>query len=271
MGTRKPFVAGQFYPGSSDELRRAVEQYLTISGQVSAPESVVAIVAPHAGYVYSGSTAGFAFARVRGKQPKRIVLLGCSHRYAIDHASVATDDAFETPLGMLAVDRAFADALACEVGSISDEPHHYDHAIEVQLPFIQLALGDIPIVPVLFGGPPREWHVRFGERLAEMTDPSDLVVASTDLSHFLREEEAHQVDKHTLDVLLSQDCARFSAALTQDTCSMCGGAAVVAAMAYALKRDAREWSVLDYRTSAEISGDYSRVVGYAAISMEIET
>lgn len=270
METRRPAVAGQFYPGTAHELRRAVEQHLAISGQEPAPQSTVAIVAPHAGYVYSGSTAGFAYARVRGKRPSRVILLGCSHRYAIEYASVATDDAFETPIGTLAADRAFAASLAEEMRSISDEPHRYEHALEVQFPFIQSVLGNVPVVAVLFGGPPAEWHIRIGERLAELADPSDLVIASTDLSHYLREEEAHQVDKHTLDVLLSQDCVRFSTELKQETCSMCGGAAVVAAMAFSLKRGAREWSVLDYRTSAEMSGDYSRVVGYAAISMELE-
>ncbi|HOV72446.1 MAG TPA: AmmeMemoRadiSam system protein B [Candidatus Hydrogenedentes bacterium] len=270
MGTRKPAVAGQFYPGTPNELRRTIEQCLAISGQEAAPEFVAAIVAPHAGYVYSGSTAGFAYARVRGKRPRRIVLMGCSHRYAIETASVATYDAYETPLGVLPADGAFAGILADECHSVSDEPHRYEHSLEVQLPFIQIAIGAVPVVPVLFGGPPGEWHVRFGERLAELIDPSDLIVASTDLSHYLREDQAHQVDKHTMDVLLIQDCTRFAKALAEDSCSMCGGAAVVAAMACALKRGAREWSILDYRTSAEMSGDYSRVVGYAAISMELQ-
>jgi len=101
-----------------------------------------------------------------------------------------------------------------------------------------------------------------------MVDKSDLVVASTDLSHYLREEQANQIDKHTLEMVLGQDTATLSAGLRDGTCSMCGGAAVTMTMAFASACGATAWSLLDYRTSGPASGDYDRVVGYGAISME---
>lgn len=268
MGVRRPAVAGQFYPAGRGPLLHDVEAFVSAADVTPAPERVAAVVAPHAGYLYSGPTAGFAFARVRDKKPRRVFLLGGSHRYAIATASVCRSDAFETPVGTFPVDRAFADRLADAFESEPDVPHRAEHALEVQLPFLVVAVGLVPIVPVLFGSPASPQHAAFGRLLAELADPSDLVIASTDLSHYLTQEEAHQQDKRTLDAFLSKDPSGFVIALGRGAGSMCGGCAVVAAMAYALARGATDWSVLDYRTSAEASGDYSHVVGYAALSME---
>jgi len=268
MSVRKAAVAGQFYPGRPAELRSTVEQYLNQTRVDPAPEKTVAVVAPHAGYVFSGPTAGFAYARVRGKKPKRVILLGCSHYYGVTGASVSDAGSFETPLGAFAVDTPFAQTLAKETGSRPAAPHTEEHALEVQLPFLGVALGEVLIVPVLFGGPASDWHAQMGKKLAEMADDTDLVVASTDLSHYLNSERAHQLDKTTLDKILTKDCTALVNGLGAGSCSLCGGAAVVAAMAFALARGAESWSILDYRISAETSGDYDRVVGYAAISME---
>jgi len=226
------------------------------------------VVAPHAGYVYSGQTAGFAYTRLRGKKPARVILLGTSHRYSIPGVSVYASGAFQTPLGTFPVDEPFAKALAQKTGSVSVEPHLAEHALEVQLPFLWLTVGEVPIVPVLFGEPANERHIDAGLKLAELASETDLVVASTDLSHYLSQEQAHQIDKRTLDAILAKDAHGMIRGIGRGAYSMCGSAAVVAAMAYALARGATEWSLLDYRTSAETSGDYRQVVGYAAVSME---
>lgn len=266
--TRKPGVAGQFYPREPHRLRETVEEHLEAATVSPAPERVVALVAPHAGYIYSGPTAGYAYARVRGKKPSRVVLLGCSHRHYVDTASVYTGGAFETPLGTMPIDDAFAQALAKKAESASVEPHLLEHSLEVQLPFLQMAIGHAPIVPVLFGARAGNWHGEFGAALAEMVDDSDLVVASTDLSHYLRQEEAERVDKESINAVLRQDWVAFNRESAAGRCSLCGTAAVTVAMAFALARSAKTWKLLDYRTSAAASGDYDRVVGYAAISME---
>lgn len=265
---RKPAVAGMFYPREPTRLRETVRQYIDESQVEPAPARVVAIVAPHAGYIYSGPTAGYAYARIRGKTPKRAILLGCSHRYPVDTASVYTRGGFETPLGTFPVDEEFADTLAKEVRSTSVDPHVLEHALEVQLPFLSVAVGEVPIVPVLFGAPSTRWHAQFGETLANTVDEDDVVIASTDLSHYLAEDQANAVDKRSLDMVLSQDWDAFADGIAAGTCSMCGASAVTTAMTYSLTRDAHSWTVLDYRTSASASGDYERVVGYAAISME---
>ncbi len=266
--TRKPAVAGQFYPHDAERLRQAVEQYMTASGVEPAPEQVVAIVAPHAGYIYSGATAGFAYARVKGKKPKRVVLLGVSHRHHIGTASIYAEGAFDSPLGAFPVDEAFADALEREIGSEPEDAHLIEHGLEVQLPFLAVAVGIVPIVPVLFGGASADWHAKAGEAIAGMVEEDDLVVASTDLSHYLNEEEANEIDRHSLDVIMTRNWRDVGAGVLSRECSMCGTSAVVATMAFAKARHAEDWNLLDHRTSAEASGDYDRVVGYAALSME---
>ncbi len=268
MQVRNAVVAGQFYPGHAETLRSDVARYLRDSEVEPAPERVVALVAPHAGYLYSGATAGCAFARVRGKQPKRVILLGRSHRFYFSGASVYDGDAFETPLGKAPVDVAFARALAKETRSDTGAPHQLEHGLEVEVPFIQVALGEVPIVPVLFGSEATDWHVVFGHALAELADASDLVIASTDLSHYLPEDEANAIDQVSLERVLSKDYRALAQELATEKCSMCGGTAVVSAMVYALERGAEDWRLLHYRTSAAASGDYERVVGYGAISME---
>ncbi|GMU91863.1 MAG: MEMO1 family protein [Candidatus Hydrogenedentota bacterium] len=265
---RKPAVAGHFYPREPESLRRVVLQHIETASVAAAPDKVETVVSPHAGYMYSGPTAGHAYARVRGKQPNRVVLLGCSHHYLIETASVFTRGSFETPLGTFPIDEAFAQRLADTTGSYSIEPHMAEHSLEVQLPFIAASIGIVPIVPVLFGGAAGEWHARVGEELARMTDEGDLVVVSTDLSHYLDEAHANEIDRRSIDTVLKKDWRAFAAGIRHHTCSMCGASAVIAAMTYAAARGASEWKVLDYRTSGATSGDFDRVVGYAALSME---
>ncbi|MBI5096021.1 MAG: AmmeMemoRadiSam system protein B [Candidatus Hydrogenedentes bacterium] len=265
---RKPAVAGRFYPSDPVELQEMVDRYIKQAEVTAAPDRAACIVAPHAGYVYSGPTAGFVYARILGKQPGRVILLGCSHRYPIETASVFTRGAFETPVGCFPVDEEFADRIAEETESTTVEPHLLEHALEVQLPFLKAAVGEVPIVPILFGSPPGRWHAEIGQRIASMVGDDDLVIASTDLSHYMTEEQAHRKDKQSIDALLSKDWAVYTSGVATGACSMCGSPAVVAAMAYALARGAEEWTLLDYRTSADASGDHERVVGYAAVTME---
>ncbi len=270
MTIRKASVAGQFYLAEPTALRAAVDGYITAAALEPVPDRVAAMVVPHAGHIYSGACAGHAFARARGKRPKRIVILGRSHYAHFERASVYTHGGFETPLGVMPIDEPLATALSAECASSPPDPHLMEHAIEVLLPFLQVNFGNVPIIPVLFGSDPGPWHVRIGEILASMLGESDLVVASTDLSHFLDEEHANRLDQASLSQVLRKHCGSLSEGIASGRCSMCGGTAVVVAMAYALARDARSWKLLDYRTSAAVTGDYSRVVGYGSISMEWE-
>jgi AmmeMemoRadiSam system protein B len=120
----------------------------------------------------------------------------------------------------------------------------------------------------LFGANASAWHAKAGEAIAEMADPGDLLIASTDLSHYHPQAEANALDTRSIDCLLTQDIAAYTSAVADGRCLMCGSSAVEAAMAYAKALGANDWKLLDYRTSAEASGDFDAVVGYAAVSME---
>lgn len=269
MPVRPPAVAGRFYPGGPEKLHDSVTQYLEDADVTPAPQGVITVVAPHAGYPFSGPTAGHAFRRVRGMRPGRVVLLGPSHHFRFDGLSVYNRGGWETPLGRVAIDETFADQLAATVGNTCPEAHQPEHALEVELPFLQLALEPgFSIVPVLFGGGADAIHREVADYLAEHLDPGDLIVASTDLSHFLTEKEANRIDRHSLDLVLAGDPEGVRRGMTDQTCSMCGAGAVVTAMAVSSQAGASERRLWDYRTSARTSGDYSRVVGYGAVTLE---
>jgi AmmeMemoRadiSam system protein B len=265
---RSPAVAGTFYPSNRLQLEQAVHRYLDAAEVHPAPERVSAIVVPHAGYRYSAATAAHAYKRVLGKKPARVILVGCSHHYRISKCSVITRGTWQTPAGDIPIDEAFADRIVAEFGNSTLEAHGPEHSLEVQLPFLRAVLKQAPIVPVLFGSPCSPWHAEMGARLAEMTSDNDLMVVSTDLSHYLTESEANTIDHRSIDTLLMQNWKTYAEGIAHETCSMCGATAVVCGMTYALAKGANEWALLDYRTSAAASGDTSRVVGYAAISME---
>lgn len=265
---RKPAVAGQFYPGDPDRLREVVRNYIEESGVEPAPGPVRALISPHAGFMYSGATAGHAYARLAGKRPSRVLLVGCSHHYHLSRAAVFARGAFESPLGSFPIDEDHAARAADAVGESLFEPHLIEHALEVQLPFLAAAVGLVPIVPILFGASADEEHAAAGVALAELADENEVMVVSTDLSHYLSEKQAEPVDSHTIQTVLSRNWRALIEESDRGECSMCGTTAVVAAMAYASARGADRWTLLDYRTSAAASGDGSRVVGYAAVSME---
>lgn len=265
---RPAAVAGTFYPADPKVLRAQIETLLKDSETTPAPNGVQALLVPHAGYPYSGATAAAAFRRASGATVKRVVLMGCSHHFAFDGASIPTTGNFQTPLGDFPIDTDFAVALVDRVGSYNLEPHITEHALEVELPLIAVAIGIVPIVPILFGSRFSPWHQDFAQTLADLATDGTLIVASSDLSHYLDENHANAIDRHTLDTVLQQDVPAFVQGASDGSCSMCGVAAVATAMTYSLLHGADDWTLLDYRTSAKATADSSRVVGYAAVSME---
>lgn len=265
---RRPAVAGTFYPEEPAVLRRMLQEYLDQSGVNPAGSGVRVLLVPHAGYIYSGPTAACAFQRIARSDIERVILLGCSHHYSFEGACIYTEGAFETPLGEFPIDETFAARLAERVGNSDPEPHAQEHALEVELPFLAMTVGIVPIVPVLFGSRFGPSSIRFAKVLAELSGDRDLVLASSDFSHYLTESQANAIDRRTIDTLLTKDVQEFVDGVESGRCSVCGLAAVATAMLYSLERGAEEWSLLDYSTSARASGDTSRVVGYAAVSME---
>ena len=264
---RPAAVAGRFYPADRMELTHEINLHINGSGLQPSPK-VTSIISPHAGTRFSGKTAGYSFARIKGRQPDRVVVIGCSHHVPIHHLSVWPEGAYEIPTATFPIDEAFVSKLIDEFGTESKDAHLPEHSLELQLPFLERAVGPVPIVPIIVGSPASSWHRELGAWLAKELDPGDLVVCSTDLSHFLNEQQANAIDQRSLDAVVAGDIDEFDRGIAEKRYSMCGAAAVSVAMACAKARDAEERKLLDYRTSAAETGDTARVVGYGAISME---
>lgn len=267
---RPPAVAGQFYPGSASKLRSDVDRMLAAAEDVGIGDRTIALVAPHAGYVYSGNTAALAYRQVRGRTYDVVIIIAPSHRDMFSGVSVKPEGAYETPLGNAKIHGEVAKAIieGCPDARADERGHRAEHAVEVQIPFIQQALGDVPIVPIVMLD--RSWDVC--ERLARAIHDATaelraLVVASSDLYHGASVDECEATDEQTIDAALHADPREFAEQLEDDTVQACGGGPIAVAKAYAALRGATGARMLGQTNSAEVSGSFTGyVVGYTAIA-----
>jgi AmmeMemoRadiSam system protein B len=260
---RPAAVAGLFYPDDPRTLRAQVAQYLAqVGARAALPKTTPKIVlAPHAGYVYSGPVAAHAYAALANAagRIRRVVLLGPTHRVAVRGIAAPTVDAFATPLGTVRLDRAAIDALADLPQVVAhDAAHAAEHALEVQLPFLQTVLGEFTLVPLAVGHVAPEAVAQVLERL--WGGDETLLVISSDLSHYLPYARAQAVDRATVQRILALD-----ADLDHD--EACGATPLAGALIAARKHGLVP-RLLDLRNSGDTAGDRSRVVGYAAVAFE---
>lgn len=262
---RKTAVAGTFYPAEPAHLRALVDEYLagydtegmsTEAGDAAA-SSPKALIAPHAGYVYSGAIAGNAYRQLQGRAGaiKRVVLLGPSHRVAFRGMALPTASAYRTPLGDLPIDRAAVAALKGlgEVGFL-DQAHKDEHSLEVHLPFLQQTLGDFSLLPIVVGDASKEVVARVLDQL--WGGEETLVVVSSDLSHYESYEVAQQLDRATADKILALDTDLNG----QQAC----GCRPINGLLHLLKERGLGIEEVDVRNSGDTAGDRARVVGYGA-------
>jgi AmmeMemoRadiSam system protein B len=249
---RTPVVAGTFYPSDALELAATVDALLERATSASAEAPTpVALVAPHAGYVYSGPIAASAFAVARNA--RRVVLLGPSHFVPLHGLAVSGADAWETPLGSVPVEPELREAALAAGAVVDDAPHELDHALEVELPFLQRACPGLAILPVAVG------RATAGDVASFVDEFGALVVVSTDLSHYYADARARVLDRRTADAVI----ARRPMEIDDD--AACGVFALRGLVEHA-RRNALDVELLDLRTSADTSGDTARVVGYGAFS-----
>lgn len=263
---RPPAVAGLFYPADPHELELMVDADIA-AGAVSDPAGNTrppkAIIAPHAGYVYSGPIAGTAYARLRplAGTVERVLLLGPVHRVAVQGIAVPGVDAFAGPLGPTLIDAdARRLALTCPGVHVDDRAHADEHSLEVHLPFLQRALGTDgwQVLPLLVGRAP-------ADQVATVLDllwggPETLIVVSSDLSHYHDEDTARRLDRRTAEVVVARDPDHLD---PTDAC----GAHPLAGLLLSARHHGLDVTLLDLRTSADTAGDASRVVGYGAFAV----
>lgn len=272
---RQPGVAGSFYPADSQALTAMMDDMLARATPPAIHGQILAVVAPHAGYSYSGPVAAYAYAALRGRHYKRVVVIAPSHYEAFDFTSVYDGDGYVTPLGTVAVDREFARKLTKASASIrfsgrghEPTPQGAEHALEVQLPWLQHVLGEFTLVPVVMGDQSYESSRDLGVALAKLIRDNDtLIVASSDLSHYHGYKEAVRMDQETLHALEKWDYFGMSQNFQTRVWEACGGGPIVAAMIAAERMGARQALVLRYANSGDTTGDRSRVVGYSAVAL----
>lgn len=266
---RPPAVAGRFYPGDAGELARDVEGYLAAGRAGGEPQRAMAVVAPHAGYMYSGGVAGQVFARV--VVPERVVVMGPNHTGRGERISVVPAGGFQVPGGTVPIDEELAAAILDEVpGARADsDAHRMEHSVEVELPFLRALRPSVRFVPMVLGGLSERDSIAVGQGLARAVAKVGgdvLVVASSDMSHYLPDAEARRVDAIALDALLTGDAATLHHTVRERDISMCGVIPATAMLAYARAAGAgKAPELVAYATSGDASGDRSRVVGYAGV------
>ena len=231
-------VAGSFYPADPKELGAMIDDLLAHASPPPIKDPILAVVAPHAGYQYSGPVAAYTYAALKGRRYSRVVVIAPSHYEAFDFTSVYEGDAYVTPLGTVQVDKAFAAQLAkmSSTKRLSSQGHDHtkagaEHAIEVQLPWLQRVLGEFTLVPIVMGDQSYENSRALGVALAKLIHGGDtLIVASSDLSHYHPYDEAVKIDHKTLNALQRWDYFSMSRYFEERIWEACGGAPIVSAM-----------------------------------------
>ncbi|MBM4332771.1 MAG: AmmeMemoRadiSam system protein B [Deltaproteobacteria bacterium] len=264
---RRPAVAGTFYPGDAKTLSRQVREFLARATKEEADGEIIALVSPHAGYVYSGQVAAYAFKMVEGMKFDAVVVVAPSHRAHFQGASVYDRGEYETPLGLLPVEKEIGRKLieASDLISFFPQAHSQEHSLEVQLPFLQEAIGKFNLVPIVLGDQSYRTCQAVGRAIVQAVKGKKiLLVASTDLSHFHPYDKAVKLDNIILEDLRSLDAQKLDQNLGSGKGEACGGGAVITVMLAAKEMGANRSRVLKYQNSGDVTGDRAGVVGYAA-------
>ena len=263
MSIRKESVAGTFYPDNAKQIENMIKDYNKVIDEHLKQKDVLkleprAIIVPHAGYIYSAFTANLAYRLLANSKPKRVVVIGPSHKVYLDGVSASDYDYYETPFGNLSIDKEFISILKknFQVNFIPEA--HHEHSTEVQMPLISNYLKDVKVVELVYGKVDPTYLSQIIDFCLNQKDTA--VVISTDLSHYYSLSDAKKLDNICMDAIVNLNTKRL-----HEGCEACGKIGVEAMLIEAKKRQLTP-RLLDYRTSADASGDESRVVGYLSVA-----
>lgn len=276
LKTRQAAVDGQFYPADASRLEFKIKEYL--SAATSTPiENIKAIMVPHAGYDYSGPVAAYAYKAIEGKHYDNVILIGNSHSAYFNGVAIDDSDLWETPLGQVPVNKDLAEKISKESASIelNSKVHEDDHSLEVQVPFLQSVLkGEFKIVPILYGAVYEDGFKDLANALANNLGENDLIVVSSDMSHYPSYENANEIDKKTLENISSRNIENLTEhiesteakGISGEETLLCGADGVKTVMEI---HNIKKWNgieILHYANSGDSKiGDKTRVVGYGAV------
>ncbi|MBN1532828.1 MAG: AmmeMemoRadiSam system protein B [Spirochaetes bacterium] len=271
MWHRKPIVAGSFYPGDPDDLNREIDRYLAEAGDKKLTGSIVGVISPHAGYIYSGPVAAHSFNELKGLDIDVAVVLAPSHRARFAGASVIPEGIYGTPLGEVTVDAPLGGALVEKEGfAFIKEAHQYEHSLEVQVPFLQRVLGSFSIVPIVVGTTEINAcrYVAAGISAALAAEKRRwIMVISTDLSHYHSYAQAKKLDGAFVDSLRSFDIEAVERTIATGKAEACGEGPVLTGLTACRDLGARGVEILKYANSGDTAGGRDQVVGYLAAAI----
>lgn len=261
---REPAVAGYFYPRDEKSLHKTINDFFSRVVHDQDFGHIYGIIAPHAGYTYSGLTAAYAYKLIHRGNYDTVVVLSPSHREYFNAISIYSGNAYKTPLGEIEVNQDLSEKLVkgSEYIMRGEEGHRAEHALEVHLPFLQITLGKFRIVPIVMGDQNNKLIDELADRLSEIVDEKTLIVASSDLSHFYNAATAEKLDGKIEERIKNYDYNGLWDDIKLKKSEACGGGLMVCLMKAMKKAGIDNSSVLYRCNSGDVSGDYSEVVGY---------
>jgi hypothetical protein len=273
QGIRKAVWARTFYEENAESLSRQIDYFLhNVKKEPLSAENIIAIIAPHAGYFYSGQVAASAYRLVQGKDYETVIIIAPSHRYGFRGCSIYLQGGYESPLGIVNIDESLASKLSKASGfKYVPQAHAEEHSVEVQIPFIQKTLPHAKIVPVVMGFQTKETITSLANALTKVLKGKNvLVVASTDMSHQLPKKRANDIDSKTTSLIQSLQINLLIRKIEKGENILCGGGPVTSTLLYAKKKKARV-EILHYADSSQAGGPESGVVGYMAAAIHSGT
>lgn len=262
---RPPAVAGMFYERETVKLKKSIEKFLQEASPPAIKGEIIGIVSPHAGYFYSGKTAAFGYKLIKGKIYDTVVVISPSHYEYFRGVSIYNGSAYQTPLGVVQINQDLREELKSynSILEISKRGHGREHALEVQLPFLQVVLNEFKLLPIVMGDQGKDFAFSLAEILAEVLKGKNvLLVASSDLSHYYSHDVANSLDSRVEKLINSYDEETLIDELEEEKVQACGGGPIVAVMRASKLLGANKSKVLYRNDSSEASGDKHQVVGY---------
>ena len=263
--TRKPVVAGQFYPQTEASLKKMLSKLIDAGSE---KQEVKGVIMPHAGYVYSGHVAGAVISKVELK--KTAIILGTNHTGSGSPFSIMTKENWMTPLGEVKIDVEIAGSILKESTLLEEDSlaHLYEHSIEVEVPFLQYLKADIKIVPIVISSRDIKEYQQLAKEITEgfkKIGRSAFFVASTDFTHYESRDAAEEKDRLAIDAILGLDEERLFQVVEENNISMCGLAPTCTLISICKNLGAKKAGLVKYQTSGDVTGDHASVVGYAGL------
>ena len=278
---RKPVVAGFFYPKDQEGLKKTVDDFISNVKQRQITGKILGLISPHAGYVFSGQVAAYAYSQIKDRHYDTVIIIGPSHHVYLKGASVGNWGAYSTPLGKVTVNKEIVDALLGigEPFHFVKEAHIREHSVETQIPFLQRVLGNFDIVPIVMGSPSLKDCEKISKALSRVVGKRDvLFVASSDMSHYPDYPNASKVDQKTLSLIekfhpgavFNSEAESLRERIPNLSTTLCGLSSVVTVMMTVKQLGANAVKILHYANSGDVSihgsRERRRVVGYGAVA-----